>query len=94
MSNKGGAPCTLTPLCVIYTLTHCPTSYMIFFGASLNGHASVFMFTNALPRKVTRYVVRPKNLQVVLYAVRTERFERTAQFFIFFTLKISLNFKF
>jgi hypothetical protein len=64
ISDKGGVPCTLMTRCVICTLTHRPTSYMIFFGASLNGHVGAFMFTNAPPRKVTRYVVCPVNLQV------------------------------
>jgi hypothetical protein len=66
ISDKGGVPCTLTTQFVICTLMHRPTDYMIFFGASLNGRVSAFMFTNAPPRKVTRYAVRPVNLQVTL----------------------------
>jgi hypothetical protein len=66
ISDKEGAPCTLTFWCVICTLTHCPTSYIIFFGAPLNGRVGAFMFTNATPRKVTRYAKRPVNLQVAL----------------------------
>jgi hypothetical protein len=64
ISNKGGAPCTLTTLCIICTLTHYPTSYIIFFDALLNKCASEFMLTNTLPRKVTKYVVCPVNLHV------------------------------
>jgi hypothetical protein len=95
ISDKGGALCTLMPRCVICTLMHRPTSYMIFFGALLNGCVGVFMFTNAPPRNVTRYMVCPVNLQVTPYVVRAESLECTAHFFFFFfTLKISLNFKF
>jgi hypothetical protein len=64
ISYKGNVPCTLTTQCVVCTLTHHPTSYMIFFSASLNRRVSVFMFTSAPPRKVTRYEVHPVNLQV------------------------------
>jgi hypothetical protein len=64
ISDKGGVPCTLTTRCVICTLMHRPTNYMIFFGAFLNGCADAFMFTNAPPRKVTRYAVHPVNLHV------------------------------
>jgi len=82
--DRGGALCTLMPLCIICTLTHYPTTYMIFFGASLNGCTGVFMFTNAPPRNVTRYVVHPVNLQVALYVVRDEILEHIAHLFLFF----------
>jgi hypothetical protein len=62
--DKGNTPCTLMSRCVIYTLTHCPTSYMIFFGASLNERVDAFMFTSTPVRKITRYAVRLVNLQV------------------------------
>jgi hypothetical protein len=46
--DKGYATCTLTTWCIICTLTHLPTGYILFLGVSLNEHASVFMFTNTL----------------------------------------------
>jgi hypothetical protein len=65
ISDKGCAPCTLTTQCIICTLAHYPTDYILFFSASLNRCTGAFM----LPRKVTRYVVCPVNLQVAPQAV-------------------------
>jgi hypothetical protein len=95
ISDKGGAPCTLmTSVCYLY-FDACPTSYMIFFGVSLNGHVGAFMFTNTPSEKGNKVCGVPCKFigHTVGGASRALRMHHVV-FFFFFTLKISLNFKF
>jgi len=62
ISDKGSAPCTLTTLCIIHTLTKFPTIYIFFFNASLNRRINAFIFTNVPLRRVTRYATCLVNL--------------------------------